>query len=174
MKAIITGRPGIGKSTVLKEVIKLLKANGWRVGGIICPEVRVGAKRIAFEIVDLLTGERGTLASTTPSNGPMVGRYYVNIGDLDRISTSAISRSLDEADLTAIDEIGPMEMKSGAFRNITMKALMSDKKLIAVVHIGLVRNIVSNFQNMRVFEVTEHNRNRLPGEIVKHFIEGSL
>ena len=174
MKAIITGRPGIGKSTVLKEVIKFLEKNGWRVGGIICPEVRVGGRRVAFEIVDLLTGERGTLASTTLSNGPMVGRYYVNINDLDRISVNAIIRSLEEADLTAIDEIGPMEMKSSSFRTIITKTLMSDKRLIAVVHIGLVRNIMSNFQNIKLFEVTEHNRKIIPREIAKHFLEGSL
>ncbi|MCX8182493.1 MAG: NTPase [Candidatus Methanomethyliaceae archaeon] len=174
MKTIITGRPGIGKSTVLKEVIKVLEANGWRVGGIICPEVRTGGRRVAFEIVDLLTGERGTLASTNPSNGPIVGRYYVNMADLDRISVNAINRSLEEADLTAIDEIGPMEMKSSAFRNIVTKALLSDKKIIAVVHIGMVRNITSNFHNIRVFEITEHNRNLIPGEIAKRLLRGSI
>lgn len=173
MKAVITGRPGVGKSTVLKEVISILKGNGWRVGGIICPEVRAGGRRIAFEIVDLLTGERGVLASTSPTDGPIVGRYYVNMRDLDRISLTAIGRSLEEADLTAIDEIGPMEMKSDTFRNIIKKALSSDRRLIAVVHIRLVNNIKSNFQNLIVFEVTENNRDYISYEIAKHFLRRS-
>jgi nucleoside-triphosphatase len=173
LKTIITGRPGIGKSTVLKEVIKILEANGWRVGGVICPEVRVGGKRVAFEIVDLLSGERGTLASTEPSNGPVVGRYYVNMTDLDRISVNAISRSLEEADLTAIDEIGPMEMKSSKFRSIITNVLSSDKRIIAVVHTTLVRDITLKFQGIKVFEITEFNRNRISGEIAKYFLGGS-
>ncbi|MBC7113868.1 MAG: NTPase [Candidatus Methanomethyliales bacterium] len=173
MKAIITGRPGIGKSTVLKEVIKILEANGWRVGGIICPEVRACGKRVAFEIVDLLSGERGILASTEPSNGPVVGRYYVNITDFERISVNAINRSLDEADITAIDEIGPMEMKSSKFRNIITNVLSSDRRIIAVVHTTLVRDIASKFQSIRVFEITEYNRNHVSGEIAKYFLGGS-
>lgn len=171
MKAIITGRPGIGKSTVLHKVIRLLQDNGWRVGGIICPEVRINGRRVAFEIVDLLTGERGTLASTKPTRGPTVGRYYVNIDDLDRISLNAISRSMAEADLTAIDEIGPMEMKSNSFRNIVTKVLSSDKKVIAIVHLSLVNNITSNFKKIRVFEVTEQNRDEIHQVIARAFLE---
>ena len=174
MKAIITGRPGIGKSTVLKEVIKILQGNGWKVGGIICPEVRIDGRRVSFEIIDILSGDRGVLASVKGSGGPMVGRYYVNMSDLDRISLSAISRSLEEADITVIDEIGPMEMKSHLFRDMVTKALSGDKKMIAVVHWGLTRDIASKFRNLKLFEVTELNRNLVAHEITKYLLGGSF
>ncbi|MGQ9760251.1 MAG: NTPase [Candidatus Methanomethylicaceae archaeon] len=169
----MTGRPGIGKSTVLKEVIKILQGNGWRVGGILCPEVRINGRRVAFEIVDLLTGERGVLASVNEPSEVVVGRYYVNMRDLDKISLSAIRRLTVEADLTAIDEVGPMEMKSKAFRNLVNEAFTSDKKVIAVIHWALLKNFAPKFPNLRIFEITEHNRNSAANEIVKYLLGGS-
>ena len=38
----LTGRPGIGKTTVLLKTVKILEEKGLKVGGIISREVRRG------------------------------------------------------------------------------------------------------------------------------------
>lgn len=170
LKAIITGRPGVGKSTVLKEVIKVLKGNGWKVGGIICPDVRIEGRRVAFEVIDLLTGDRGVLASINKISDIVVGRYYVNVNDLNKISIPAIVRSMEKADFTVIDEVGPMEMKSEAFRNSVNEVLRSDRKVIAVIHRSLIKDFSSKFPKLRIFEVTEQNRGSIANEIARYLL----
>ena len=74
-KAIfLTGSPGIGKTTVLMSAVDALKKKGYRVGGMISSEVRIGGSRVGFEIINLLTGQRGMLANINQREGSQVGK----------------------------------------------------------------------------------------------------
>ena len=66
----MTGAPGVGKSTLVERAVALI---GGRAGGVSAREVRIGGRRIGFQLSDLLTGEVGTLASVD-GPGPKVGR----------------------------------------------------------------------------------------------------
>ncbi|MFN3268935.1 MAG: nucleoside-triphosphatase, partial [Zestosphaera sp.] len=46
MKFFISGSPGVGKTTVFLRVIELLRSDGLKIGGFICPEVRRSGRRI--------------------------------------------------------------------------------------------------------------------------------
>ena len=59
---LLTGAPGVGKTTVLTKTVDALKAKGINVGGMISREVREGGVRVGFEILDLSSGKRGWLA----------------------------------------------------------------------------------------------------------------
>ncbi|MDW7970902.1 MAG: NTPase [Nitrososphaerota archaeon] len=170
MKAFITGRPGVGKSTVLREVMLILRDRGWRIGGIICPEIRRNGRRIGFEIVDVASNNRGILASTDIHGGPMVGRYYVNLRDLEEIAIPSIRKSMEEYDLTVIDEIGPMELKSRKFHDLVYEVLASDKSILAVLHKSLVETFSMRFSKIKVFEVNEINRRYIAKEIANYFV----
>lgn len=170
MKAFITGRPGVGKSTVLKEVMSILRNKGWRIGGIICPEIRKNGRRIGFEIIDVASNNRGILASIDIHEGPMVGRYYVNLKDLEEIAISSIRKSIEEYDLTVIDEIGPMELKSKKFYDLVLETLASNKSILAVLHKSLVRDFSVKFSDIKIFEVNEVNRTYIAKEIANHFM----
>ena len=173
LKAIVTGRPGSGKSTVVSRACDELQRRGWRIGGVVCPEVRVQGERVGFEIIDLMTGERGTLAGVEPSSGPPIGKYYVNINDLEGVGVRAVRRALDRADLIVIDEVGPMEMKSRAFQDCIREAFRSTKNMIAVVHWTMVLRFSSEYKDARVFEVTLDSRDFVVEEVVSLF-EGSV
>ncbi len=167
LKVALTGKPGSGKSTVVRRVSEVLQSRGWKVGGMVSPETRVGGQRSGFEIVDLLTGRKGLLATLSPG-GPRVGRYFVKVADIDEIGVAAIKSSLALADLTVIDEIGPMELKSQGFRECIEEALASDKNILAVVHWTMAGNIRLG----EVHEVTKENRARLVKRIVDSLTGG--
>jgi nucleoside-triphosphatase THEP1 len=57
---LLTGRPGIGKTTVIKKIVSLLGSN---TGGFYTREIRQQGKRTGFEIVTL-DGLTETLATT--------------------------------------------------------------------------------------------------------------
>lgn len=75
---ILTGAPGVGKTTIVMDVAQKLKARGVRVGGVVSREIRTNNVRTGFEFIDLATNDRDILASIT-GNGPRVGKYYVSL-----------------------------------------------------------------------------------------------
>jgi nucleoside-triphosphatase len=102
----ITGSPGTGKTSVLLKTIDVLKTRGYSVGGMVSREVRAGGARVGFEILDLSSGGRGWLAHVNQKYGPRIGKYRVNLEDLDNIAAEAIATAIENADVVAIDEIG--------------------------------------------------------------------
>jgi len=158
----ITGPPRIGKTTICKRVIGSL---GYRVGGMSTSEIRDG-DRVGFQIMDLMTGATGTLAHVH-GHGPMIGKYHVNLVDLDNIGANAIERALD-AELIVIDEIGPMELKSGRFVRAVEMALSSDRPVLVTLHWRsrhpLAERIRSGF---KVMEITRENRDSIASTIIE-------
>jgi nucleoside-triphosphatase len=131
---LLTGNPGIGKTTVLMKAVNALKERGIRVGGMISREVREGGTRVGFEILDLTSSRRGWLAHINQKNGPQVGKYRVNMEDLNGIGAQAVTDAVENCDVVAIDEVGPMELFSAKFKEAARKALESRKPVLAVVH----------------------------------------
>jgi nucleoside-triphosphatase len=125
----ITGAPGVGKSTLIRRVLDRLNC---RSGGVLAQEVRLDGKRVGFELQDLATGEVGTLASVD-GDGPRLGRYRVNLRDLERVGAMAVERAAEEAELVVVDEVGPMELFSERFAKAMEAALESDKPTLVVV-----------------------------------------
>ena len=75
--------------------------------------------------------------------GPQVGKYYVNLNDLDNIGAAAITQALEKCDVIAIDEIGPMELFSQKFKQAVTQALEGKKLMLMVVH-GKAKDPTSN------------------------------
>ena len=75
---VLTGDPGIGKTTIVIHFAKMLKNRGLNVGGIVSKEIRINNMRVGFEFVDLITNETNILAHVI-GNGPKVGKYFVSL-----------------------------------------------------------------------------------------------
>lgn len=158
---LLTGAPGIGKTTVLKKTVEALKAKGVCVGGMISREAREGNTRVGFEILDLTNGKRGWLAHVNQKVGPQVGKYHVNISDLENIGATAITEATEKCQVIAIDEIGPMELYSQKFKQAVTRALESKKLVLAVVHAKAQDPLISEARQRKdaeIFIVTLENR----------------
>ena len=167
---LLTGIPGVGKTTVLTRTVDALKSEGYTVGGMISREARKGGIRVGFEILDVNSGRRGWLAHTNQKSGPQVGRYRVNIEDLNSIGTQAILAAMENCDVIAIDEIGPMELFSEKFKEATRKALESGKLVLAVVHWKAQDRLIVEARNRpgaELVTVTSENREKLHETIVE-------
>jgi nucleoside-triphosphatase len=171
---LLTGNPGIGKTTVLMKTVNALKERGYTVGGMVSREVREGGARVGFEILDLASSRGGWLAHVNQKNGPQVGRYRVNIEDLNTVGAQAIIDATEKCDVIAIDEIGPMELFSERFKEAGRKALESRKLVIAVVHWKAKDVLVSEAKNRQDAEtttVTLENREKLHNTIAKEAVK---
>ncbi|XP_048453266.1 cancer-related nucleoside-triphosphatase isoform X3 [Rhincodon typus] len=82
---LLTGPPGIGKTTLIHKTIDVLKSSGVPVDGFYTEEVRKDRRRIGFDVVTV-SGKRGTLSRTSSDSGSLnhrcayrVGQYAVDL-----------------------------------------------------------------------------------------------
>lgn len=176
-KAImVSGMPGIGKTTLISNVVEIIKARGYLVGGIITQEIRDKEKRLGFEILDIYSGKKGILAHINLKKGPKIGKYVVNTKDLDEIGVAAITNSLNrsEVDMIIADETGPMEITSMKFRNAVAAAISGRKPFLGTVQFKLRNNLLEILHLTdlpRIIEITYDNRNIQSEKISKEILE---
>jgi nucleoside-triphosphatase len=166
---LLTGSPGVGKTTVLLKTVNALKDKGYRVGGMISREVREGGTRVGFEILDLNSSKVGWLAHVNQKSGPQVGKYRVNIADLNAIGAQAILDAAENCDVVAIDEIGPMELFSEKFKEAVRKAFESGKLVVAIAHWKAKDKLIveaKKVEDAEIITVTYENRETLHEAII--------
>jgi len=170
----ITGRSGVGKTSVLLRAVDALKAKGYKVGGMISREVRERGARVGFEIVDFHTGQRGWLAHVTRPTGPRVSKYRVNLSDLDAIGASSILNAARDADIIVVDEIGPMELFSPEFKKAVDQAIRSSKPVVGTIHFRArdpLINAIKAREDAEILEVTYENREDLHNVIIHKVVQ---
>jgi len=166
MNILIRGKPGCGKSTLIQKMINLMQQKGMQIGGISTPELREG-QRLGFEIVDMMTDERGILAHKNQLDGPRVSQYRVNLNDLENIGVKGIKKALEKnVDFIVIDEIGKMELVSSAFQEVVWEALELQKVLGTIGQIShpFVTKVY-NREDLKVYTLTPQNRELIFAEL---------
>ncbi|MEM2101997.1 MAG: NTPase [Candidatus Bathyarchaeia archaeon] len=166
---LITGRPGVGKTSVVMKIVEELRAKGYKVGGMTSREKREDNARVGFQIQDITTGNQGWLAHIRQPNGPKIGKYHVNMDDLENIGVKAVENAAENAGVVVVDEIGPMELCSQAFRQAILRLVDGEKPVIATIHFKatdqLVRKIKTR-EDAETFEVTLENRKNMHNVII--------
>jgi nucleoside-triphosphatase len=168
-RVALTGRPGVGKTTLIERVIDRL---GVPVGGMITKEIRTCGHRVGFSVIDLETGEEGILAHIHHPGGPKMGRYRVNLRDLEEIGLRAVDRALTAGHLLVIDEVAPMEMTSERFVPLIERALASRQPLLVSTHAHLQHDIAHRVRReLNLVRVRQGSRDALVETVSRLLID---
>lgn len=153
---LITGRPGVGKTTLLKQ---FLSRYDGPVGGFYTEEVRESGVRTGFDIVTL-DGRRAPLARVSHRGGYRIGKYGVDVDALSQVGVAAIREAMQREALVVVDEIGKMELFSHAFRDAILEALHGGKRLLGTVMLAPHpwADALKHDSKVAVIELTRENR----------------
>ena len=126
---LLTGRPGTGKTSLIKQAVAGMKG---RAGGFYTEEIRTRGVREGFRLVTL-DGQDTILAHVNKHSPYRVSKYGVNVDSLERVGVSALRKAAQECDLVIIDEIGKMELFSANFREAVLQIIDSGKRVLGTI-----------------------------------------
>ena len=162
---LITGLPGVGKTTLIKKLSEALK--DFHPVGFYTEEIREEEKRKGFKLISL-EGKRGLLSHKEIRSPYKVGQYNVDIKGFEEFLDS-ISFFNPLTRLIIIDEIGKMECLSDEFKRLLKEILDSGKWVIATIALkgsGLIAEVKGR-EDVQLFEINKKNRDSLFSEILK-------
>jgi nucleoside-triphosphatase len=160
LKLLLTGPPGVGKTTLVKRVVVKL-GDAIKCSGFVTEEVRSDAgDRIGFDIVTL-GGRRAPLSRKGLDQGPRVGDYRVDVPSIEGVAVPAMTEPW--AELMIVDEIGLMELKSDHFREAVLRLLEDERPLLGTIRYQREPfcDMVKSRQGVEVIEVSYGNRDGL-------------
>ncbi len=163
---LLTGRPGVGKTTVIKRIAAEL---GDLAGGFYTEEIRApDGRREGFRLVTL-DGDEAVMAHTNlrGHEHPSVSRYGVNVEAIEKVGASAVRQAVASRRVVIVDEIGKMELYSRAFQRVVTEAVASQSPVLATA-MSRSHPWVDELKEKRqveVWVVTAENRDRIPQRV---------
>ena len=155
---LLTGRPGIGKTTVMMRLSELVKTRS--LAGFYTDEIRQGSGRQGFRATTI-SGQATIMAHVNVKGGRRVGRYGVDVAAFEELVLPELGRS---ADLVLIDEIGKMECFSSRFVEVVRTLLDNPTVVVATVALrggGFIAEVKER-PDVSIWQVTASNRDDLP------------
>lgn len=162
---LLTGAPGVGKTTVLRKVAAGL--SGKRVAGFYTEEIRTpDGERGGFRIAGF-DGRSGVMAQAGFPGPHRVGRYGVDVAVIDALAPSFLAPE-PSVDIYLVDEIGKMECLSEKFVAAMRGLLEAGKPVVATVALhgeGFIDEIKRR-PDVQMWQVTRTNRDILANDIL--------
>ena len=167
---LITGTPGIGKTTVIRRTADRLGQNGLR--GFYTEEIREAGERRGFRLASF-DGTRRIIAHVDFPKSPCVGKYGVDVPVLDE--AAQLLRPDPHARVYLVDEIGKMECSSDRFIAAMRVLISGPAPMVATVGLrggGFIAEVKCR-PECELWEVTHANRDELPARILAWLAERS-
>jgi len=163
MKILLTGSPGIGKSTT---IAKLLEGLGEECFGVVTEEVRVSGRRAGFAARDVKNRESSALLAhlTDIRSDYSVGDYSVDVSAIDTFCVNALA-SGKRGEVAIVDEIGRMQSLGMIFFDCVRSLFQDDDAAVLATIVKEREPFAEEFRSSEyVWEilVTIQNRDLLP------------
>jgi len=161
---LLTGVPGIGKTTIIRQVAQRLKDSAIR--GFFTEEMREAGKRQGFRLV-AFDGTAKVIAHVEFPKIHRVGKYGVAVGVID---DAADRLALDpDAEIFLVDEIGKMECLSERFITAMRRLLSGPRPMVATIalHGGGFIAEAKRAAAVTIWEVNYANRDTLAEHVIK-------
>ena len=161
---LLTGSPGVGKTTVIRRVAKRL--GGRHVAGFYTEEIREHGTRRGFRLTTL-DGKETIMAHVDFAKTFRVGRYGIDLPAIEAAVQAGLNLN-DEIEVYLVDEIGKMECLSPSFIAAMRTLLNTDKVVVATVAetgAGFIAE-VKRHTDVEVWHVTVANRDSLPAQVI--------
>ena len=171
-RLLLEGRPGVGKTTVARRLLKLLQQAGVPVGGFTTRELRTGGRREGF-MVEAASGAQAVLAHVRLPGPPRVGRYGVDLAAFERVALPAL-RTPRTGGVVVVDELGKMELASASFRDAVVELLGREVAVVATVHLARHRltDALKRRPDVQSIRVSEGTRDALPMQLMERLLGG--
>ncbi len=162
---LISGLPGIGKTTLIKEICGQIK--DYNPIGFYTQEIRNEGQRKGFQLMGL-NGSTSIFAHLLIESPHRVGKYRVDVDALDKFLGS-INFSSNKSGPIIIDEIGKMECLSKKFEKLIVEILDSENLVIATIsHTdGGIKGKIKQRDDVELFKMNLNNRRSMLGDILK-------
>jgi len=168
---LLTGRPGTGKTSLIKQAVAGMKG---KAGGFYTEEIRSQGVRQGFRLVTL-DGQDTILAHVNIHSPYRVSRYGVDIDNLDRVGVSALHHAAQQCDLVVIDEIGKMELFSAKFREAVLQIIDGGKRVLGTIMLSpnLRADAIKRKPQVNLVTVTRANHQEVLEELLNWLNAGS-
>lgn len=156
---LLTGRPGVGKTTAIHRIAASLA--GWRLAGFYTEEIRESGQRQGFRAVTL-DGSEKVMAHRNIHSPYRVGKYRVDPSAIDQLADLTLGL-MPEIDCYLVDEIGKMECCSQRFIAAVRILLTSHCLVVATIALrggGFIAEVKQR-TDIEQWEVTLKNRGEL-------------
>ena len=164
-KILLTGRPGCGKTTLIKRLVSHLPQS---VGGFYTEEIRDRGTRVGFKIVTL-DGDEAVFAHVDIESSARLGKYRLDLSALEGVGVRGLREAMRRGRLVVIDEIGPMEIRSPVFRDTVNEALDNKVPVVATIFARTLSftDAIKSRPDVTLIEVRPDNRERLVSELAE-------
>lgn len=155
---LFTGPPRCGKSTLIHKIVQKINTPAT---GFFTREIREKGRRVGFSI-NTLDQKEGVLAHERIRSRRRVGKYGINLADIDRIAVPSMMCATSD-ELVVIDEIGKMECFSELFKKTLESVLDSDRPVLGSIAMKGDRFIqkIKKRSDVLLVRVTIQNRDEL-------------
>ncbi len=129
---VLTGPRGSGKTSLVAELVRVLREKGEPVVGFLQPAAMQDGRRTGFRIIDLSSGRQAPLATPRASGRGEHGTGFVFHAEGLELARAALDSPPQGAVLVA-DELGPVELRGGGHMAAVRRALCLSGPRVAIL-----------------------------------------